>query len=533
MSANRGIFLSAKNCTTQSLLMLTMLTLFSTYSYADTVIRVAIENTVVKQFQVLRDTFNYTRSTGNQLGALPAAQIDLVLAGDGKAIPVERGLFVTDNEYWDMLVEPGSWYLRDNKVSIILPISMVEKGANCTHQGTIIIENNQAGYQVATETCQYLQFNAQGFVETKITNLGTTESGLQIIATYDQEIKARLPEKSILKIGVDYADFDANVFAQTRYIKKASMSAYGAVIDGTHYVSDCETRATRLTDCSHMALPSYSLAKSIVGGIGLMRLEALYPGAQNLLVKDLVPECHAWGDISLQHLLNNTSGRYGSKSPHRDEDKHFFPFLRETSVGDKTRHVCNRYRVKDKPGEQWVYHTTEYWLLGVAMQNFWRQQRGKERDFYTDLLVPLWRDLGLSPLMDVPHREQGQPLTGLGLTLLRSDIAKLASALSANDPILTDRLDKSMLDKAMQRDAMDRGNRAGAADLKFHNGFWAWNAGPTLGCANSHWLPFMSGYGGISVVLLPDGNVYYYFSDDGVFRFSDVILHLHTSKPIC
>jgi hypothetical protein len=96
-----------------------------------------------------------------------------------------------------------------------------------------------------------------------------------------------------------------------------------------------------------------------------------------------------------------------------------------------------------------------------------------------------------------------------------------------------DRLDKSMLDKAMQREAVDRGSRAGAADLKFYNGFWAWNAGPTLGCTNSRWLPFMSGYGGISVILLPDGNVYYYFSDGGVFRFSDVIQHLHTSKPIC
>ena len=167
------------------------------------------------------------------------------------------------------------------------------------------------------------------------------------------------------------------------------------------------------------------------------------------------------------------------------------------------------------------------------MQNFWRQQRGNEKDFYTDLLVPLWRSLGLSPLMDNPHREQDQPLTGWGLTLLRSDIAKLASALSAGDPILADRLDKSMLDKAMQRDAAGWGVAASAADLKFHNGFWAWNAGPTLGCANSRWLPFMSGYGGISVVLLPDGNVYYYFSDGGVFQFSDVIQHLHTSKPIC
>ena len=187
MLANLRIFLSAKNYPIQSFLMLIALTLLSTQSYADAVIRVVIEKSTVKQFQVLRDTFNYTRSTGNQLGGLPATKIDLVLAGDGKAIPVERGLSVTRNKYWDMVVEPGSWYLRDKKVSIILPISIVEKGANCTHQGTIIIENNQAGYQIATETCQYLQFNAQGIAETKVTSLGA-ESSLQIITAYDKAV---------------------------------------------------------------------------------------------------------------------------------------------------------------------------------------------------------------------------------------------------------------------------------------------------------------------------------------------------------
>ena len=43
----------------------------------------------------------------------------------------------------------------------------------------------------------------------------------------------------------------------------------------------------------------------------------------------------------------------------------------------------------------------------------------------------------------------------------------------------------------------------------------------------------MSGYGGISVVLLPDGDVYYYFSDGGIFRFAEVIEHLNSTNPIC
>ena len=43
----------------------------------------------------------------------------------------------------------------------------------------------------------------------------------------------------------------------------------------------------------------------------------------------------------------------------------------------------------------------------------------------------------------------------------------------------------------------------------------------------------MSGYGGISVVFLQKGDAYYYFSDGGVFRYAEVIEHLHTHRPIC
>ena len=117
--------------------------------------------------------------------------------------------------------------------------------------------------------------------------------------------------------------------------------------------------------------------------------------------------------------------------------------------------------------------------------------------------------------------------------LLRSDIAKLASALSSKESILSKYLDQSMFNKAMQADNSDRGSVAGSENLRFKHGFWAWNAAPALDCAKEKWLPFMSGYGGISVVLLPEGGVYYYFSDGGVFRFTEVLQHLNKTHPIC
>jgi hypothetical protein len=43
----------------------------------------------------------------------------------------------------------------------------------------------------------------------------------------------------------------------------------------------------------------------------------------------------------------------------------------------------------------------------------------------------------------------------------------------------------------------------------------------------------MSGYGGISLVLLPQGNIYYYFSDSYVHSFAAAIKELSKSIPIC
>ena len=503
------------------------------FSIANTEVQITIGNSTIKQFQILKDTFRYTRASGDIIGKLPKISFDLIVAPDGEAIPLKRGLQVTNNKYWDILFEPGKWYMQNEKVSIVLPFSLIEKNANCTHQGLIVIETNSSGYQITAETCQYFQFNVSGTSDVSLSATNSDNLTSDLSEIFAAEIKNRLPEKSIEKISSDYTNLNSNVFAQIDFIQPSSMTAFGAVLDGVHYVSDCPTRAASYPDCSHMALPAYSLAKSLIGGIGLMRLEAIHPGVKDLLVKDLIPECSHWGSIELEHLLNNTTGRYGSTKPHSDEDNHILPFLNKKTVEDKTKHVCNRYKVKSKPGEQWVYHTTEFWLLGVAMQNYWQEIYGQSSDFYRDALIPIWRELNLSPLLDNPHRQQGQPLTGFGLMLLRSDVATIGNALSAENSFLEKYLDQSMFKKAMQKDSSDRGFMAGSDDLRYKNGFWAWNARQTLECSKDTWLPFMSGYGGISAVLLPTGDLYYYFSDGGVFRYSEVIKHLSKTKSIC
>jgi hypothetical protein len=52
-------------------------------------------------------------------------------------------------------------------------------------------------------------------------------------------------------------------------------------------------------------------------------------------------------------------------------------------------------------------------------------------------------------------------------------------------------------------------------------------------CDSPLWIPFMSGYGGISIAMLPNGSVYYVFSDGAHFKWADAAIESHSIKPFC
>lgn len=51
----------------------------------------------------------------------------------------------------------------------------------------------------------------------------------------------------------------------------------------------------------------------------------------------------------------------------------------------------------------------------------------------------------------------------------------------------------------------------------YNNGFWVWNIWEIIGCVKDIWIFFMFGFGGLLVVLMLNGMVYYYISDNVEF----------------
>jgi hypothetical protein len=484
------------------------------------------------------------------VSSLPGFDFEFVQDG-ADLIPVRRGTIPGKHSAWEIILEPGRvWDLdEDGGYSrAALPFTLEERNENCMHNGvlTFLFKSDgpisHAAWQIASETCFYEKFDAWGWLDARYTPRAMA-GARDLIDAYHREVAARMPVKPITQIAEDHPGATPANFGAASEVSPGNMTAYGFAIDGVHYTGGCQTRHGEYPFCEVMDLPSYSLAKSVVAGIALMRLEYLYPGATKTPIRDYVPECTTddrWDGVTFGNTLDMATGLYRSKADQADENadgtgRFFFP----ADHAHKIRYACREYERKSPPGTLWVYHTSDTYALGTALNGFLRKRLGPAADFYRDLLVePLWKPLGLSPPVAVTRRTYDkvtQPFSGFGLTLHRDDIVKLALFLSATEGRVDGKpmLDPAMLAAAMQRDPGDRGLRAGTAEFRYKNGFWAYDVARALGCRGELWVPFMSGFGGLSVVMLPNRSVYYYVSDGGEFRWAGAAAESNRIRRFC
>jgi hypothetical protein len=125
--------------------------------------------------------------------------------------PIKRGLLTTTHADWYYILEPGRVWkeVGDNGYSrVAIPFSLQENGANCTHNGVLSFLFKSDGsisklaYQIASETCQYFQFNMWG--QANATYTPQIISGASsMITAYEAEVAARMPVKPISQLAID------------------------------------------------------------------------------------------------------------------------------------------------------------------------------------------------------------------------------------------------------------------------------------------------------------------------------------------
>lgn len=499
-------------------------------------------------FVVHHDPFGLAGDSASTARRLPPFDFELV-QHQSDVIPLRRGVQRTAHPNWEIALQPGrAWREPDDDgwARVSLPFALQERSANCTHNGVLTwlfkgADVSRVYYQVSSETCAYFKFDTWGVLDATYEPADLADEAAAAVERLQRHRAARLPVKPMAELAHRYPQLGETEFGTADGIPAEDITVLGIVVDGIHYRSDCNTRHGPYPYCSSLPLPSYSTAKSIFAGIAAMRLEKLYPGVTKKTIASLVEACDSrrWRDVTIEHALDMATGNYRSAAFNADEDAPpSIDFLDSDSHEQKISYACRWFRRKAEPGSRFVYHTSDTYLVGAALDAFVSKSE-TDADLYESVLVePLWRPLQLSPLLDVTKRtcdEAAMPFTGYGLTYESDDIVRLALWLARDGAKIDgeEMLDKALLNAAVQRTPGDRGLEAGSPDLRYNNGFWAVDAAPIIGCSKPIWIPFMSGYGGITVAMFPNGTVYYYFSDAYVFKWASAIVVANSISTLC
>jgi formylglycine-generating enzyme required for sulfatase activity len=478
---------------------------------------------------------------------LPEFDYEFVQRGS-YLIPARRGQIIADHANWNYIIGPGrAWQEKGDQgySRASFPFALVWKGGNATFNGTMMFlfdddSLSKVWYQITQETTTYTRANFWGLLDAAY-HPGPADGAAQIRADFDQELADRFPTKPIEELAEDYPGIDTSAFG--RGVSPEHRTMYGFVINGVNYVGECQTRYGRYAYCGWMRATSYSTAKSAFVSVALMRLAQKYgPEVADLLIRDYVLEYAGspgdWERVTFNNTIDMATGNYESAGYMTDEDGpkmgEFFgaqPYAERIAAAFDWPHSA-------QPGTQWVYRTSDTFILTRALHNYLQSQEGPEADIFAFVVDEVYEPLKVGPgahttMRTADNNWHGQPEGGYGLWWIQDDIAKIATLLHEGGMIDGEQvLHPGLLAAAMQQDPDDRGVEIDGR-REYNNAFWAQRYGQEDGFDCEFWVPQMLGISGNVVALMPNGSTYYYFSDNQQFTWDAAVRESNKIAPHC
>jgi len=488
---------------------------------------------IEKKYRIISDTLELNKNY-KVLNSFSDVDFSFKIK-DSIIVPFNRSLISVKDSYWDIQLGVGSVWLDDfGNIRSSMPFALIQKNQNCVHNGVLVFDMTEGGdisnivYQIASETCSYFKFDLIGSL--KVTSIGDIDQQDEVYYEYKNWADSKINVRSIEKVE------EHKSLGHLKEVDPVHMTVYGFLDDQTHFRSVCKTRWGNYPYCSEKLLPSYSLSKSLFAALAMSKLEEDYPNIVNEQIQGYVPECKQkkWIGVNFGHALNMATGHFTNKKWYSEDW-----YLRKNNYSslythkDKIKMACSIFPKKAIPGTKFTYHSSETYILGVAMNNFLKSKKGPQADVYRDLMIPIWKELQLSPATYKTRRTLDsvrQPFAGSGMFLITDDVIKLGKYFLEQ----RSEVQEGILNKALQNDTENRGLTAIENVLYYNRGFWAKKfRGSTLDCNEDVWIPFMSGYGGITVALMPNNTIYYYFSDNQDFSWDRAAFASNKMKPFC
>jgi len=353
---------------------------------------------------------------------------------------------------------------------------------------------------------------------------------------FADELARQMPIRSLADLQTLY---DSEVLdTLTEGIPLEEISAAGIVIDGVIYLLPGLTRFGEYPYLRYMQHGVMSISKSIGAGIAMLWLAQKYgEGVFDLKIVDyldVTADHDGWNAVTFGDVLDMATG-VGDNAPNL---RPFEPYANETGVNYRNWYFADSTEAKLSfvfasddypwgPGEIMRYTSSQTFVLSAAMDAFIKSQEGPDAHLWDMLMEEVFQPIGIYhiTMIHVPNGpgNPGIPLMSSGLRVTVDDIGKIVSLLQNGGQYGGQQLlNKDKLAEALYRTGKGAGLPSGKTfsygDQAYLMSFWSI---PHKTQDDRYFqVPFMSGAGGNTIFIAPNGVSTFVFTDHGVDTYS-------------
>lgn len=429
---------------------------------------------------------------------------------------VRSGSLGGTRSFWDILVQPGRVWSEPNDPPgwnrAAFPFALTQGAAlgdsSETHHGLALFL--YSGRQVTPVRFQLVQQTMPVFVTDFFTAWGVTAASFRPERVqgleerqrkYEMELADRFPVKPWAALSKEVS-LDPLVRAFVADPNSGREIVSAVVHQGVLYRTDCLTAAGPYPYSSEMRFGAMSVTKSAMTSIALLRVAEKF-GTEFLdePIAKFLPAARrpGWDDVTYRHLANMSSGHHFTGEGGKFADPHFNLWVRQRTMRDRTEVALSSYRRTYRPGGEFHYINQDTYLEGIALDALLRSKEGPEASAWEMLRREVYEPIGIHHLPSAATVEddgsEGTPLWSAGYYPTLDDLAKLAMLIQNcgayhGQQILHRGLVKSLLATT----AEPLKNRS--PDPEYYLNWWVRQV-------DSWWVPYMSGWGGNEVAVLP------------------------------
>lgn len=488
------------------------------------------------------------------LSPSPAFTVEFFTHAD-HLVPADRTIIWSTDRRFGIILSPGRIWSEPEDQGLSrasFPFAVVNPIDNGTLNGlaTFVFDDTRVSnlrVQITQEAMAWSRPDYWGQVSMTYTPTTIPDED-RLRAEFESEKRLESPIRpwSALPVAASGSALDA--FDGSALPEDVSVS--GLVVDGVVYTRGCHTRSGPHPYCRYMRHGVFSVTKSLAGAVALLRLAAKY--GDSILEEKIADYVHVsathdgWKDVTFADALN-MAVPVGDIGPHRDwpdpapdenQPKMMEWLIKARSTQEKLERGFAYGKYPWGRGEVVRYNTIVTFVLAAAMDAYLKHKEGPNAHLWDMVTEEVYRPIGIfhTPMMHTIEADgrRGVPLLGFGLTPTIDDVAKLVNLLQArgrhNGAHL---LSAAKLDEALRRTAAGLSTRVPSrfGDQRYHLSFWSLPYRTVQGCSFD--IPYMLGYGGNIVALLPNGVSAFRFADGHTYDPETMMLAGEAIRPFC